>query len=125
VRLDHIGVILKHRRQMQGLIELLKMKEVGRGRVEKYQAECVMLEAGGLRIECIFSDYGPLAEYNSGRGGIHHIAVELEPGEELPEGLPLLEETPAEGISGMKVNFVPPVLAGFPVEIVSREAGDG
>jgi lactoylglutathione lyase/methylmalonyl-CoA/ethylmalonyl-CoA epimerase len=125
MRLEHIGVIVKHQRQLDGLKQLLGMSEVERGRVEKYDAECVMLEGHGFRIECIFSEYGPLAEYNGGRGGIHHIAVELEEGEDLPEGTPLLEETPTDGICEMKVNFVPPLVAGFPVEIVRRGGGDG
>jgi hypothetical protein len=51
--------------------------------------------------------------------------VELEPGERLPEGTPLLEPAPVEGICGMSVNFIPPLLAGFPIEVVSRGPGHG
>lgn len=125
MKLDHVGVIVKHQRQVEGLQALLGLTETGRGTVERYQAECIMLEGHGIRIECILSSYGPLAAYNHGHGGIHHLAVELEHDEGLPDGTPLLEAMPVQGICGMSVNFIPPFLAGFPIEIVDRRTGHG
>lgn len=120
MQLDHIGVILKTERQFQELKRLLGLEETASGWVEKYNARCVMLEGHGLRIEAIFAEAGKLTEYNGGRGGVHHIAIAVEVDEELPGSPPLIETEPVAGIDNMLVNFVHPLAAGFPIEIVRR-----
>lgn len=123
MKLHHIGVIIKHQRQLDAMTRLLGLREVGRGVVARYQAECIMLEGDDFRLEAIIPAAGTLAEYNGGRGGVHHIALELEADQELPADVPLLETEFVEGICGMKVNFIPPILAGMPVEIVRLDRG--
>jgi len=125
VELHHLGLILKTERQLEGLKGLLGLTETGRGFVERYQARCVMLEGLGIRIECIFAREGPLAAYNQGQGGLHHLAVKMEPGDEPPQPELLLEKEPVAGIMGLRVNFILPLLAGLPVELVQEEGEPG
>jgi len=124
MRLDHVGVIIKHERQAQFLKDLLRLREMERGWVQEYQAECIMLQGDGFRIELILSKLGPLEKYNGGKGGVHHVALRLAPGEKLPEETPMIETEEVRGICGMMVNFIPPVAAGFPIEIVREARGD-
>ena len=119
--LHHIGIIMKHKRQMENMTKMLGMKEVARGWIEEYKADCIMFEGNGYRIEGVNSTYGPLENYNNGKGGIHHLAFELSPGEKVPDGIPFLENKTVEGIYGMKVNFIPPLHAGFPIEIIFED----
>jgi len=64
-------------------------------------------------IEFIIPREGVLTKFNDGRGGIAHIAFEVEDvraaAEELEEkGLGMLEREPVEGTSDIIVNFLRP-----------------
>ena len=87
-KLHHVGIIFKDLENAQQFIDILGVKEEYRGYVDVYQAWCIFLEPnGGSKIELIVPTGGKLAEYNNGKGGIHHIAYDVEDVEQVRPGL--------------------------------------
>jgi lactoylglutathione lyase/methylmalonyl-CoA/ethylmalonyl-CoA epimerase len=94
--------------------------------VEAYNAECVFTkhEFDETPIELIIPYEGVLKRYNSGKGGIHHIALQVEDVEAVREeyeakGLMMLEKKGVTGACGLVVNFLRPSFgAGILVEFV-------
>lgn len=77
-------------------------------------------------IELVIPLEGVLATYNNGKGGMHHIAFEVEDVEEVKrkyeaEGMKLLEESAVPGAGGIIVNFLRPRFGeGILVEFVQK-----
>ena len=71
-----------------------------------------------------------LTQYNNGKGGIHHIALQGEDVEAVraeyeAKGLKMLEEAAVPGACGIIVNFMRPRYgAGILVEFVERTGPD-
>ncbi|MFP3154856.1 VOC family protein [Lachnospiraceae bacterium ZAX-1] len=127
-KIHHVGIIFNELNKAEEFIEVLGVKEEYRGYVDSYQAWCIFLEPnGGSKVELIVPTGGKLTEYNSGKGGIHHIAYEVDDVEQVrkdmaKKGITLLEEKAVPGAGNIIVNFMRPrdgkgVLVEF-VEIV-------
>jgi hypothetical protein len=109
------------------MMELLSLTESYRGHVETYEATCIFTAGnGGSPIEFVVPDGGPLAKFNRGAGGLHHVAIEVESlktvGSELARsGMSLLETSPVQGAGDFMCNFLSPgYTRGVMVEYVER-----
>ena len=77
-------------------------------------------------MELVIPTEGVLTEYNKGKGGIHHIAFEVEDVEAARQefeakGMEMLEKEAVEGAGDIIVNFLRPRYGlGVLVEFVQR-----
>lgn len=115
LRMHHVGVVLPAIEQAERLIKLFGLKVDYRGYVKSYHADLIFTQYGPNEspIEFIIPHEGVLTKFNNGKGGIAHIAFEVEDVEaasrELEEqGLEMLEKAPVEGTSDIIVNFLRP-----------------
>ena len=115
MRMHHVGVVLPTVEQAERLIQLFGLKVDYRGYVKSYHADLIFTQYGPNEspIEFITPHEGVLTKFNNGKGGIAHIAFEVEDVEaasrELEEqGLEMLEKAPVEGTSDIIVNFLRP-----------------
>ena len=115
MRMHHVGVVLPTVEQAERLIQLFGLKVDYRGYVKSYHADLIFTQYGPNEspIEFIIPHEGVLTKFNNGKGGIAHIAFEVEDVEaasrELEEqGLEMLEKAPVEGTSDIIVNFLRP-----------------
>ena len=115
MRMHHVGVVLPSVEQAERLIQLFGLKVDYRGYVKSYHADLIFTQYGPNEspIEFIIPHEGVLTKFNNGKGGIAHIAFEVEDVEaasrELEEqGLEMLEKAPVEGTSDIIVNFLRP-----------------
>jgi lactoylglutathione lyase/methylmalonyl-CoA/ethylmalonyl-CoA epimerase len=113
-KVHHVGIIMPTLERAGEFIELFGLEEEYRGYVDSYQAWCIFLEPnGGSKIELIVPTGGKLAEYNGGKGGLHHIAfdvadVEAARLEFAEQGIRLLEDKAVPGAGNIIVNFMRP-----------------
>ncbi len=123
LRLHHVGVVLHDRRQADDLLALLGLSVTRRQFVERYRAECLFVDAGPVQVELILPDGGPLAGFNRGVGGLHHLAFEVADLEQVAArlaaaGLRLLEDHPVSA-GALRINFLPPEYTrGLVIEFV-------
>ena len=115
LRMHHVGVVLPAIEQAERLIKLFGLKVDYRGYVKSYHADLIFTQYGPNEspIEFIIPHEGVLTKFNNGKGGIAHIAFEVEDvvaaSRELEEqGLEMLEPAPVEGTSDIIVNFLRP-----------------
>ena len=113
MRMHHVGVVLPTVEQAERLIQLFGLKVDYRGYVKSYHADLIFTQYGPNEspIEFIIPHEGVLTKFNNGKGGIAHIAFEVEDvvaaSRELEEqGLEMLEPAPVEGTSDIIVNFL-------------------
>lgn len=113
-KIHHVGIVFNEMERADAFIELLGLEEEYRGYVDAYQAWCIFIQPnGGSKLELIVPDGGNLREYNGGKGGIHHVAYEVEDVEQIRQdmadnGITLLEETAVPGAGDIMVNFMRP-----------------
>jgi methylmalonyl-CoA/ethylmalonyl-CoA epimerase len=128
-RLHHVGVIVPDAGQVEALMDLLGLEAGAVQYVPEYQADCTFTRGEGAAVEFIVPRGGPLARFNKGMGGLHHIALEVEDLEGLAAGLAdrgvrLLEDRPVDA-GRLRINFLPPVYTrGLIVEFVEPKPGD-
>ena len=116
MRMHHVGVVLPTVEQAERLIELFGLEVDYRGYVKSYHADLIFTKYGPRLespIEFIIPHEGVLTRFNGGKGGIAHIAFEVEDVEaasrELEaQGLEMLEKEAVEGTSDIIVNFLRP-----------------
>ena len=115
LRMHHVGVVLPTVEQAERLIKLFGLEVDYRGYVKSYHADLIFTKYGPREspIEFIIPHEGGLTRFNGGKGGIAHIAFEVEDVEaasrELEaQGLEMLEKEAVEGTSDIIVNFLRP-----------------
>ncbi|WP_370737805.1 VOC family protein [Clostridium minihomine] len=116
MRMHHVGVVLPTVEQAEHLIDLFGLEVDYRGYVKSYHADLIFTKYGPMLespIEFIIPHEGVLTKFNNGKGGIAHIAFEVEDVEacsrELVEkGMEMLEPEAVEGTSDIMVNFLRP-----------------
>ena len=115
LRMHHVGVVLPAIEQAERLIKLFGLKVDYRGYVKSYHADLIFTQYGPNEraIEFNIPHEGVLTKFNNGKGGIAHIAFEVEDVEaasrELEaQGLEMLEKEAVEGTSDIIVNFLRP-----------------
>jgi len=123
--LHHVGIIQPSEADAFALMELLGLEEDYRGYVPQWRALCVFTKPHrGSPIEFVIPDGGPLAAFNKGAGGLHHIALEVPDIAAVAralegQGMKLLEPEPVKGAGDFLCNFLSPVYTrGITVEFV-------
>ena len=113
-RLHHIGIILPDIRTVQAFMEQYGLEADGEGETP-YQAHCIFTKAKDNEspIEFLIPTGGPLKAFNEGRGGLHHICLEVEDIEQATNelhamGCKLLEDEAKIAERNVKVNFIRP-----------------
>lgn len=131
-RLHHVGIVVPSERRACELIDLLGLREDGRGYVESYSSLCIFTAGnGGSPLELVVPSEGGLREFNRGLGGLHHVAIAVESLSELAgqmreRGMPLLEDRPVRGAGAFLCNFLAPVYTrGVIVEFVEELESGG
>jgi len=140
MRMHHVGVVLPTVEQAEHLIDLLGLEVDYRGYVKSYHSDLIFTKYGPRLespIEFIIPHEGVLTKFNNGKGGIAHLAFEVEDVEAASQelrdkGLEMLEPEAVEGTSDIIVNFLRPRYSeGILIELVQtvapidRSAGAG
>ena len=128
IRLHHVGIIMSSMERAGIFLEQFGLETDYMEYVEEYHADCLFTKYTTQEspIELIIPAEGVLKEFNKGKGGIHHIAFEVEDVEaaraEFEEkGMEMLEKVPVKGAGGILVNFLRPRYGlGVLVEFVQR-----
>ena len=76
-RLHHVGIVVPKRETVEAILPLLGLSLGVSQWVPEYQAECLFTAGEGTRLEFIIPRGGKLAEFQPGRGGLHHVAIEV------------------------------------------------
>lgn len=125
LRLHHVGIIMPTMEKAEMFLEQFGLEKDYMEYVEAYHAYCLFTKYTKEEspVELIIPTEGVLTEYREGKGGLHHIAFEVEDVRKAREeyeakGLQMLEENPMTGAGGIIVNFLRPrygfgVLAEF------------
>lgn len=128
MRLHHVGIVMTSEDRAKRFLEKFGLEEDYVEYVEAYHADCLFTKYGEKEspIELVIPKEGILTSYNNGKGGIHHIAFEVEDVEAVRQeyeakGLKMLEEKAVEGAGGIIVNFLRPRFGeGILVEFVQQ-----
>lgn len=128
-RLHHVGIIMSSMDRAKEFLDRFGLEEDYTEFVEDYQAYCLFTKFGEQQcpVELVIPEGGVLAEFNSGKGGLHHIAFEVEDVAETKreyeeKGFMMLEDTPVDGAGGILVNFLRPRFGlGVLVEFVEKK----
>lgn len=94
------------------------LEERYRGEVAAYDALCIFC-GGGERsdVEFVVPRGGPLADFNRGVGGLHHVAIAVPSLARIAaslaaKGISLLEREPVRGAGDFSCNFLSPQFTG-------------
>jgi lactoylglutathione lyase/methylmalonyl-CoA/ethylmalonyl-CoA epimerase len=125
--LHHVGIVMPNIERAEGFMKLFSLKEDYREYVPEYHAMCIFTKPeSDTPLELIIADSGVLQEYNNGKGGIHHIAFNVDDIEKTrlefeSQGMQLLEREAVKGAGPIKVNFLRPRYGfGILVEFIER-----
>jgi methylmalonyl-CoA/ethylmalonyl-CoA epimerase len=129
--LHHVGIVQPREEDAINLMALLGLKEDYRGYVETWRALCIFTKPeGATPIEFVVPDGGPLAKFNKGFGGLHHIALtvkSLDTARERieKEGMKLLNDVHVRGAGTFFCNFLSPIFTrSILVEFIELIADD-
>ena len=126
MRMHHVGIVLPELSYAEDLIDMFGLEVDYRGFVNAYHADLIFTKYGQKEspIEFIIPKEGVLTQFNHGKGGIAHIAFEVEDVEAcskelIAKGFEMLEKEAVEGTSDIIVNFLRPKYShGILVELV-------
>ena len=118
-KVAHIGIAVPNLEEaVKFYRDELGLEIAGYETVEEQKAAVAFIPCGDTRIELLQSTspdgpIGKFVEKNGGRGGIHHIAIEVENIDADLERLnkrnvPLIDKTPRSGAGGSKIAFIHP-----------------
>jgi methylmalonyl-CoA/ethylmalonyl-CoA epimerase len=123
--IHHVGIVQPTEEDAMALMFLLGMEEDYRGFVPEWSALCIFTKATtGSPIEFVVPSGGPLARFNKGAGGFHHIALQVPDIRALAErleteGMKLIEPQPIKGAGPFLCNFLSPLYTrGITIEFV-------
>lgn len=116
MKIHHTGIVLPSLQQAYDMIERLGLIIDYKGYVKAYQSKLIfarVTKEAETAIEFIIPEGGVLAEYNNGKGGIAHVAFEVEDVEAVrkhyeDKGMGMLEKAAVEGTEDIIVNFLRP-----------------
>ncbi|EES91216.1 VOC family protein [Clostridium botulinum] len=130
IRLHHVGIILPTLEAAHRFLEKFGLEVDYQGFVEAYHADLIFTKYNENEspLELIIPKEGVLTEFNDGKGGIAHIAFEVEDVEAVrkeyeSKGMKMLEGKAVPGTSDIIVNFLRPKYGeGILVEFVETVA---
>ena len=115
LRMHHVGIIMPTLEKAKKFLEQFELEQDHMEYVEAYHAYCLLTKYGEKEspIELVIPIEGKLTEYNHGKGGLHHIAFEVEDVDAVREeyaaqGMDMLEQKAVPGAGGIIVNFLRP-----------------
>lgn len=115
MRMHHVGIVMPTIEKAQEVMELLGLEVDYMGFVESYHADLIFTKYGehDAPIEFIIPREGVLKDFNDGKGGIAHVAFEVEDVEAIGKemeasGRGMLEKAPVQGTEDIIVNFLRP-----------------
>ena len=128
MRLHHVGIVMTTMDRAKAFLDQFGLEEDYMEYVEAYHAYCLFTKYAGAEspIELVIPTEGVLTAFRDGKGGLHHIAFEVEDVEAAREeftkkGLEMLEDKAVEGVGGIIVNFLRPRFGfGVLVEFVQQ-----
>lgn len=115
-RIHHVGVVLPSLEAVEDVMSLFGLEKDYGGYVESYQADLIFTKYGEHEspIEFIVPHEGSvLKDFNGGKGGIAHIAFEVDDVEAVrrefeAKGRHMLEQKAVKGTDDIVVNFMRP-----------------
>jgi catechol 2,3-dioxygenase-like lactoylglutathione lyase family enzyme len=123
--LHHVGIVQPSEEDALALMALMGLEEDYRGFVPQWSALCIFTKAqSGSPIEFVVPDGGPLAKFNKGAGGLHHVALQVSDLNAVQraleaQGMKLLEAEHVKGAGDFLCNFLSPVYTrGITIEFV-------
>ena len=130
MRLHHVGIILPTLEAAHRFLEKFGLEVDYQGFVDAYHADLIFTKYNENEspFELIIPKEGVLTEFNNGKGGIAHIAFEVEDVEAVrkeyeSKGMKMLEGKAVPGTSDIIVNFLRPKYGeGILVEFVETVA---
>ncbi|RGZ01568.1 VOC family protein [Clostridium sp. AM58-1XD] len=128
MKLHHVGIVMSPMDRAERFMKKFGLETDYMEYVEAYKANCLFTKHNPdeTPIELVIPLEGVLTMYNNGRGGIHHIAFEVDDVEAArkwyeAEGLEMLEKSAVPGAGGIIVNFLRPRFGeGILVEFVEK-----
>lgn len=116
MRMHHVGIILPTMEAAHKFLETFDLEIDYQGYVEAYHADLIFTkytENNDSPVELIIPKEGVLKEFNGGKGGIAHIAFEVDDVEAVrkefeSKGMDMLEGSAVPGTSDIIVNFLRP-----------------
>lgn len=128
MRLHHVGIIMPTMEKAEAFLKQFGLETDYMEYVESYHAYCLFTKytQNESPVELIIPTEGVLTEYRGGKGGLHHIAFEVEDVEKARQEfeankLEMLEEAAVPGAGGIIVNFLRPRYGfGVLVEFVQQ-----
>lgn len=132
-RLHHVGIIVPQEEAVQKFMDMYGLEVDYSGYVEPYRSKYIFTKStpgkNDSPVEFLVPNGGVLANYNGGKGGIHHICYEVDDvdaacAEFREKGYGLLEEECPVVDGTMKINFVRPRFSqGILVEFMEMVKG--
>jgi catechol 2,3-dioxygenase-like lactoylglutathione lyase family enzyme len=123
--LHHVGIVKPSEEEAHEFMQLLGLEEDFRGFVPQWSALCIFTKPNGASpIEFVIPDGGPLARFNKGAGGLHHVALQVASLDKVAarlaaEGMKLLEAEHVKGAGDFLCNFLDPLYTrGVIIEFV-------
>lgn len=123
--LHHVGIVQPDEDEALAMMALLGLEEDYRGFVPEWSALCIFTKPNGASpIEFVVPYGGPLASFNRGAGGLHHVALQVPDLDVLArkleaEDMKLLSPTHVKGAGNFLCNFLSPIYTrGLTVEFV-------
>jgi lactoylglutathione lyase/methylmalonyl-CoA/ethylmalonyl-CoA epimerase len=128
MKLHHVGIVMTSQERAENFMKKFGLEEDYKEYVEAYHADCLFTKhrSDETPVELVIAKEGVLTEYNKGKGGIHHIAFEVDDVEMIRQeyeanGLQMLERKAVTGAGGIIVNFLRPRFGeGILVEFVQK-----
>ncbi len=127
MRMHHVGVVVPTIETAKEFMDIFGLETDYSGYVEAYKADLIFTKYTDKDspIEFIIpSKESVLAKFNDGKGGIHHVAYEVEDVEAVrkeyeAKGMGMLEKEAVVGTDDIIVNFLRPKYSkGILVEFV-------
>ena len=131
MRMHHVGIIVPTMEAAHKFLETFDLEIDYQGYVEAYKADLIFTKytENESPVELIIPSEGSvLKDFNNGKGGIAHIAYEVEDVEAIRKdfesrGMQMLEGSAVPGTSDIIVNFLRPKHSqGILVEYVQTVA---
>lgn len=128
MKLHHVGIVMMSQEIADRFMEKFGLETDYVEYVEAYHADCLFTKhrEDETPIELVIPKEGVLTQYNGGKGGVHHIAFEVDDVESVRQiyeekGLKMLEQKAVSGAGGIIVNFLRPRFGeGILVEFVQQ-----
>lgn len=130
IRMHHVGIIVPTLEKAEEFLKRWGLEVDYRGYVKAYKADLIFTKyETGSPVELIIPNEGSvLKDFNGGKGGIAHIAFEVDDVEAWRvhfenQGMKMLEKEAVEGTEDIIVNFLRPKFNdGILVELVQTVA---